>query len=446
MATYYVNSGAGGAATGADWTNAFLTIGAALTAATTDGDVVRVHKTHQEEIAADANGVLTFGASIALICVDKDASDALSPMGTGGWFGNSTLNRSIVMTAVNRKVFIYGLTLRTAGATGDGLYLSAGDGAHFEYEDCYLWQGNTNAGLHIYTGSGATNSDLNTYARFLNCTFRFGNVAQYLALAGRVAIEGGSIASAGSAITTVARPNPVADVNATDVQFSGFDFSNASATATLVGDAAIMPFTVRLSQCKLPSGAFTWLGSQTHANLSSAELYVVDCDAGDTHGLFGYHNALGSLTSDTNIKYTSGAAGQSWKIATTSAAGFFSPFRTPWISLYHSGTSAITPRFEVLRDGNATAFENDEVWADFLVKTTSTSTMGTLYSDRMALLGTPAAQASGTDTWDGENATHWAGKVDSGSAVTPAEAGDIRGRVCVGLASTTVYVDPFIRT
>jgi hypothetical protein len=33
MATYYLNSGAGGAATGADWTNAFLTYTAALAAA-----------------------------------------------------------------------------------------------------------------------------------------------------------------------------------------------------------------------------------------------------------------------------------------------------------------------------------------------------------------------------------------------------------------------------
>ena len=66
----------------------------------------------------------------------------------------------------------------------------------------------------------------------------------------------------------------------------------------------------------------------------------------------------------------------------------------------------------------------------------------------MTLLGTPADQAesikSGAD-WTGENAAAWFGKLDSGAAITPAEIGHIRARVCVGEPSITVYVDPQIR-
>ena len=448
MPTYLVWSGGDGTApSGTDWTKSATTIAAALLLATTDGDVVKIHKAHQAdaEVTSDTTGILTFGASISLICVDKDNSDALAPMGTGGWFGHSTLNRSVVMTAVNRRIYIYGLTLRTAGTTGDGLYLSAGDGAHFEYEECYLWQGNTNASLFIYTGSGTTNSDTNSFTRFVNPTFRFGNVAQYLALGGRVVIEGGSVASAGSAITTVLRPNPLADVNATDVIVNGFDFTNADASASLVGDAAIMPFTVRMSQCKLPTGAFTWLGTQTNLNASSAELYVNDCAAGDSHGLFGYYNALGSVASDTGIKYTSGAAGQSWKIVTTASATFYTPFRTPWINWYNSGTASITPRLEILRDGSATAYDNDEVWGEFLAKTPGGSPIASLSTDRMAVLGAPAAQDTGAGwaAWATADSGDWSGKVNV--TLTPAEVGDIRARICVGI-NTTLYVDPFIRT
>jgi hypothetical protein len=66
----------------------------------------------------------------------------------------------------------------------------------------------------------------------------------------------------------------------------------------------------------------------------------------------------------------------------------------------------------------------------------------------MALSGTPAAQttgALGAGDWTGENATSWFGKLHTTSTITPAEIGMLRARVCVGLASATVYVDPYIR-
>jgi len=385
----------------------------------------------------------TFGADgVNVLSVNKDSSDAPTVMGTGGWIGNSTTNRGITIVAANRRVYFYGATLRTSGATADSMNLLTGDGAHLEYESCYLWHGNTNTGSNLVFGG----ADVNAFASLKNCTLRFGSTSQAITIGGRIVIEGGSISADGSAISTIFRPGPSSDSNATDVAVSGFDMSAASATATIVGDAALIPLTIRMSQCKLPSGAFTWLGTQTNANRSSAELYVFDCAAGDTHGRFGYHNALGSVVSDTGIKYTGGAAAQGWKIVTTATASFYTPFVTPWINWYNTGTSSITPRLEILRDGSATAYDNDEVWGEFSAKTTAGYTLASLYSDRMAVLGSPAAQTSGTDTWDGENATHWAGKVDSGSAITPAEVGDIRARVCVGLASATVYVDPFIRT
>jgi hypothetical protein len=65
----------------------------------------------------------------------------------------------------------------------------------------------------------------------------------------------------------------------------------------------------------------------------------------------------------------------------------------------------------------------------------------------MTLLGTPANQATGAGagSWTGENATAWFGKCDSGAAITPAEVGEIIGRLVVGEPSITVYLDPQIR-
>jgi hypothetical protein len=189
------------------------------------------------------------------------------------------------------------------------------------------------------------------------------------------------------------------------------------------------------------------LATQTHLNRSSAECYVFDCASGDTHGLFGYANTMGSVVSDTGIFFTSGAAAQSWKIVTTANCSFYTPFETPWFGYYNTVTTSITPYVEILRDGSTTAYQDDEVWLDVMAKTTSGSTQSSLTTDRMTLLGTPANHAAGAGlgSWTGESGTAWSGKLVMAS-LTPAEAGHIQARIVVGEPSVTVYVDPQIRT
>lgn len=438
MATYYVNSGAGGAATGADWTNAFLTYTAALAAATASGDIIKVHKAHTEELAADTT--YTHQNHISVICVDKDSSDALATMGTAAWIGNSTTFRFISMEGAFRCYF-YGITLRTAGATADTIYLNRNDGAHFEYENCYIWHGNTNASSSISVGI----ADAQVFLRLKNTVLRFGATGQSLGSSGRIVMEGVSIDSAGSApasFINFVRTDP----GGGDVTAIGCDFSHLG-SGNLVGDSSSLAGVARFSQCKLGSG-YVMLATQTNLNRSSAEVFVFDCASGDTHGLFGYANAMGSVVSDTGIYLTAGAAAQSWKIVTTANCSFYTPFETPWFGYYNTGTSAITPYVEILRDGSATAYQDDEVWVDIAAKVTTTSTISTLYSDRMTLLGTAANQdaGAGLGSWTGEGGTAWSGKLALGSSITPAENGHIQARIVVGEPSITVYADPQIRT
>ncbi len=173
-----------------------------------------------------------------------------------------------------------------------------------------------------------------------------------------------------------------------------------------------------------------------------------DCSSGDTHGIMHYADAFGSVVSDAGIYYTTGAAGQSWKVVTTANCSAATPFVTPWIAAYHSGVASITPWLEILRDGSSTAYQDDEVWSEWAAKVTSGTVIGTSYSDGMPLLGTPANQdaGAGTGSWTGENATAWSGMCDSGAAFTPAEVGELLARIVAGEPSITVYVDPQIRT
>ena len=438
MATYYLNSAAAGSGTGADWTNAFTTYTAALAAATASGDVIKVHKTHTEEL--EVNTTYTHQNHIAVICVDKDAADALATMGTAAWIGNSTVNRNITFAGAFRY-FFYGVTFRTAGTTAAHLFTSASDGAHSVFESCYLWLGSTNSGSIIGVGS----NDLQAFTEFKNTTLRFGHAAQTLAVSGRCQMDGGSISSSGTANTSFVS-FLVTDSTGSEFEAIGADLSFLGSN-NLVANSTSAAGTAKFAQCTLGTG-YAMLATQTNLNRSSAECWVFDCASGDTHGLFGYANAMGSVVSDTGIYFTAGAAAQSWKIVTTANCNFYTPFETPMFGYYNSTLSAITPYVEILRDGSATAYQDDEAWVEFFAKTTTGFTQSTLYTDRMTILGTPANQAAGAGlgSWTGESGTAWSGKLGLGASITPAEVGHISARIVVGAPSVTVYADPQIRT
>lgn len=441
MATYYVWSGATGTNAGTSWTNAYTAFGSAVTAATASGDVILVHYTHQENLAIATT--YTFGNNVNIISVNKDSSDAPTAMGTGGWVGHGGGSNSVdVILNGAFKVSLFGMTFRTSGSDVNNLDFATSDGSHFEFDNCYIWQGCSSASANINVGSSSSTA-ANGFAKFTNSTFRFGNISQSLRVGQcRALFEYCTIASAGSAPTTLfdssGRGGPT-------VEFLGCNLSYV--TGTLVASMSAVPGSVVFSQCKLGANV-TILATQTPANKSSGAAYVFDCSSGDTHTFMGYYDAFGSCVSDTGIYYTTGAAAQSWKIVTTANCSYYTPFVSPFVDFYNTGTTSITPRFEILRDGSTTAFQDDEVWGEFFVKSTSGSTQSTPSSDRMALLGTPANQATGagTGSWTGEAASAWSGKIDSGVAVTPAEVGAIRGRVVVGEPSITVYVDPQVRT
>jgi hypothetical protein len=216
------------------------------------------------------------------------------------------------------------------------------------------------------------------------------------------------------------------------------------------GNAASSAFT--LVNCKLPTSFVMRAADGTHKAQGEVTLY--NCASGDTHYHIAHADAMGSTIVETTIVANDGASPDggttrtSWRITTTANATFFTPYISPWFDRYHTGTTAITPFMEILRDGSATAYDNDEVWGEWSYQGTSGSTMSTLISDRMAPLATPAAQDNGVGLsgWAGESGTAWSGKLQATSSITPAEIGYLRGRVVVGLPSATVYVDPTIRT
>lgn len=445
MATYYVYSGAAGANNGSSWTDAYTAFASAVTAATSDGDVIKVHKTHSESLSASTT--YTFGNHVNVICVDKDASDVAATMDATNYFIGPYGNYSLTLSG-GYKVYFYGMAFKLSAGTqvSQNLTVAYADNAHHVYEDCRLWNLNTGSTAGVYFASSAGS---NWYALCLNCDYRFGSASGggFVSYA-RVELIGGQINSSSSVPTTLIRGGGIGG----SISMEGVDLSLV--TTTLVSSMGSSKFDAIFTSCTLGSGVAI-MAAQTPANRSSAEVFMFNCHSGDTHYAFGHYDALGSTIIETGIYANDGASPDggttrtSWKIVTTSAASFYTPYRSPWFDKYHSGTSAITPYFEILRDGSATAFNDDEVWGEFSIQATTGSVLPVFKNDRMTPLGTPAAQTTSSKTasdWTGENATAWFGKIAAPSATTPAEVGYLRARCVVGKASETVYLDPTIRT
>jgi hypothetical protein len=443
---YYLWSGAGGSATGADWTNAFTTLTAAIAAATTNGDVIKVHKSHTEELGADTTYTPT--ANINIICVDKDASDALATMGTAAWIGNSSTARAITLASA-KTIYMRGVTFRISPGSARLLTVASADGGSYDLVSCYLWLGSDATGSRIQFG-GATNGS-NTFVRLINSTLRIGNVVQSILLGAHCELIGCSLSSSGS-VPTYLFSTPTNDIGGASMKCIDCDWSYA--TGTLVADMAYFSATIEMYGCKLGSGV-TPLASQTNTSNASGELFLFDCSSGDNHYEFGHYSALGNTVAVTSPYVSDGALYDgtnhvTWSITTSAYATFYAPYRSPWINKYHSGTSAITPNIEGLKINDATVAQDDEIWAEFTYKGTSGYVLGTLVNDRMTVLGTAADQTSSKtySDWTASPATDSGDSVFKlqSASITPAELGMLCARVCVGAASVTVYIDPQIRT
>jgi len=442
MATYRVSTTGSNTSPYDTWAKAATTLAAALTAATTAGDVVLIDSGHQESGTAFT---ATATARLSVIVVDKDASDALDTQENGGGFFKATSTGAISLTWV-AGTYIYGLNVVHAGTGARLVVLSGVSGATVTFENSRFAMENTGQ-----TGNWTTANSVDSpsHTRFERCKFVVANAANVFRNNGRVAMENCSMSifTAGAAPTSWINFTN-GDPGGSEHTSIGCDWSALGSNA-LMGGANLANGVCKFVQCKLGSGYVMLAAASTPDSLAGGEVWVLDSSSGDTHTEFAYQNKLGAIVCDNTIKYTGGAAGLSWSITTTALAIQSNPFITPWISLHHTGTSAITPRLEIHRDNNATAWTNAEVWGEFSAKVTSGSTQSTISGDGALPLATAANQDAGTDTWDADNATHWAGKVNA--TLTPAEAGAIRARVLVGVAldgtsGNVLRVDPQIRT
>lgn len=436
MAIRYVRSGGD---TGA-WTGTYASVTLALSGITS-ADTIYVAPDHNHTATAAITWTLPTTPGLRIICADSTAS--APPTGTATTAVES-VGASSNSFIVNGFAYIYGIKLNGGTNNSAQCVVSLANAAtpHGIYaEACQFVLNTTNTSGAINIGSAASATADDVEVRLAGCTVSCNSSSHTVRLqTGRIRAQG--LTLAGTAPTTLftSVASTYADARVECSDLSGVTWTN------LYSVSGGTSGRLHVDRCKLPSGFVATTGAFPSAG--GVELLITDSRSGDTHGTFQHHNALGSTITESGIYLTSGPSAYSWKIVTTSAANYATPYVAPILSVYHSGTSAITPYVEILRDGSTTAYQTDEVWTEVCAKVTASSTRATMATGRMALLGSAAniTTGAGLGSWTGEGGTAWSGKLDGAGSVTPAEAGMLSMYVVVGEPGITVYVDPVIRT
>lgn len=442
MANVYVRSAAAGAGTGADWANAYTTLGAAL-AAKAAGDTFWVAADHAESQAGAI--VLTSPGTLAspcrVLCVDHTGS---VPPVAADLRTSATITSTAGYVLINGSSYGEGITFSAA----TDLFCSQAFGYRQTWRNCDFVLSSGTAYKMIYVG-GYTSS---AYGRFavdwINCRVKFGASSQRMAtLDCAFAWRGGGVVGGGTTPAALFGDDDNV-VRTARITVSGVDFSAFGSFALVEGTQNSSLYVFR--NCKMPA---TW--TLTTGTLSPGlRVEAYNCGSGDpstVDHLLWIEDCFGSCKIDTGIYKDGGSSNIiafSLKIATTADAEYpNNVFRVPLLARWNaavSGTKTLT--VDIVHDGAAAA-NNDEVWLETEIEGTTGNPLATFASDAPAtVLTAAAAQAASAAAWTGDSGTGPNGSATWNQrklevAVDPKEQGYFLGTICAAWPSKTFYAD-----
>jgi hypothetical protein len=431
---FYYNAQATGNNDGSSKTHAFTTYAEAVTAANQDGDII--YRSHTSEEDVSGTTTYTYSADIQDICINFDTGLIVD---NTGYIGSEIAGRSVILGG-QKKVSLVNWSYKCTSTSTHSLTISnTNNGCQIELLNGTISLGNaTSSRLNL----GASNASACGYIALNGVTYVARHANQVIVLRGAT-LEVNNLKFTGS--LTSLNSLFIATVSGNFSRISNTDFSYFDSGQTIVGSCTGSSSVFILNNCKFPNN-YILKGAQAITNLSGAEIFAYDCAVGDTHIAMHHANAYGETVTDTG-KYANdniGLTNLSWKVTTNTNPSTAFPYKTPWITRKITSLSEISPFIEIIRDGVDTPYTDAQVWIEAEVKTTDGSVVMTTYSDKVALLGTPANQETGSAAWTNVGGTTWKGKLSVG-ALTPAELHFIRMRVCVGVGNTELWLDPQVR-
>jgi hypothetical protein len=430
MATHFVYSGAAGANNGTSWADAWTSLASASGAAA--GDTVKVHKTHsQTGLAANINWSSGTQANpVRIICVDKDAADALS---TGALVRFGTSN-----TGPQGAIYSNGITWSGSAAGAAPLFQPATNDRQI-HENCTM----------TLTGGGtiANGGNHGTSVKWINCNVDL-SAGTAVGVSVNFGVFEGKFEWLGGTYTCRATQTSLFNGAATEPTFicRGVTFSG-TVTNIFTTTSSTTFSRAQFIGCVAPS--FTnYVSTALGVILGRIEFenFVAGTLSAPALSPHRIEDSRGTIAATTG-KYRTGGANDgeqaneySWEmISNTGAGDFISWLESPLMVAWIADGAGQTLTVYVASGGT---LQDDEVWIEvFSPSEAGTPTaLAKLQSTRALALATPAdLTTDGSSTWTGAGTTT---KQKITVNLAPTISGPVTVRLFLAKASTTMYVDP----
>jgi len=430
VAIYYVYSGAVGSNNGSSWANAFTTLTTAFVTEAA-GDTLYVAHDHAESTAGAVT--LTSSGTIAnptkVICVNR--AGTVPPV-------SADRRATATVSATSGNITITGPATHYDGIifnTSSSFILHTVNNNWLRFDNCSLRL--TTGGTFLI--GGATGALGGCYTELNNTTFSFAGVNDTITFAGTIKYRNTASALLGAAVpTNLFFPT---GTRGGLLECNGVDFSAAGSGKTIVrADGTTQSVVCNFLDCKL--NASVTKATAGMVGHGSTEVDFVRSGSAGVNYAIHRQRISGTLTEETTIVRTGGATDQvtpiSWKVVTTATCTYSLPFECPPIAIWNDITgSAVTATVECIA---AAIMTDAECWLEVEYLGDASSPMGSFVNDGKAdLIATAANQTTSTETWGGSTA-----KFKLAVTFTAQQKGWIYGRVKIGKASSTTYIDPLI--
>lgn len=445
MAHVYVDSTAtGGAGTGADWANAYLSINAAIAGSAVAGNTYWVAHDHNGTLGGVLGAYTSPGTAATpctFVCVNKAGS--VPPVANDIRATAVETNTGAFDMRFMGHAYWEGITFNCAtGNVNQTLAFGYSATSALYFKNCNF--NNLATGASINTHSiGPSAGAVGNKVMWDNCTVRFGAVTQRMVVFTTNFTwrnTATAINNAGSIPTTLFTGGTAPAM----AFIEGVDLREVVSGKTLVG-AITGPHKYFFKDCRLGSTT-TIMTAQTV--VSGAEVVLLRCDSGATNYRVEKHNYAGSQVIATdNVRVggaSDGTTAYSIKITPTANAELYMPFEClPIVAWNDNVTSTVTVTVYGFRD-NAAVPTNAEIWMDVEYLGDAAYPQGIQVSTgptTLSSLHSPSNTTADTSTWSGGDTTTPFKMVASLTGPVPLQKGPITIRIKVAAVTGVFYID-----
>ena len=426
MTTYYVDNAGSNTSTYDTWAKAATTL-AVITAIDGAGDTVYIRSTHTESTASSVTFAFagTTAAPSKLICGTNGAAPPTTYANTAAIAVTGT-NGDITITG---GTFIDGVNFSCGDSTNRGRIIIGSANRVQVYRNCDFILAGNNSGGYINISNGIIVWE--------NCDVKFAHASQIITMVVIQSIffhwKGGSILAGGTAPT-----GGLFKMAGTFV-IEGVDLTELGANP-LFTDSTIGAALIVFKNCKLAANATLVSGTL----IAGDRVEVYNTDSADTNYRMNVQDYYGTIDHELTVLRSGGATDGvtaiSWKMVSSANANYYFPLRTSEIVIWNTvDTGTITVTVEVAT--NNVTLTNAECWLEVDYQGTASYPKGVWINDSTAdSLTAGTNQDTSAVTWASVPGTPV--KQYLRCTLSPTGPGFIHARVCLGKASTTVYVDP----